>query len=372
MIMRRKTNFGISLCLGVIFLAGCRQEVKTDETYGYRFQGNTVEILDPGLKGHLEVREVEVIPYRKTVTTAGRVRPIPTQYAQIASPFAGRIVSCHVRMGQIVTKGTPLFEIVCPDFIEAQKDFYQAQSEKELAMKDLKRKEDLVSNGVSSQKELEEAQNALLIAEKEYENAQAALKVYQVEDLTEMTLGQPLVVKAPITGHLIENDVVTGQYVKEDADPVAVVADLSHVWISAQVKEKDIRFIKEDGNLEITVAAHPGKVIEGSIFHIEEEVDEDTRAIQVLSECGNEDESLKLGMFVTAKFVGDPVDMVQIPETALLQGVDDSFVFVKTGNDTFEMRPVKVENTGNGKAVISSGLVPGDSIIAKGGYYLKK
>ena len=74
-----------------------------------------------------------------------------------------------------------MFEISSPDFTTAQKEYFQALSLRELSKKDLKRKEDLIKNGVSSQKELEEAQNALLIADKEFENASAALEVYQVE-----------------------------------------------------------------------------------------------------------------------------------------------------------------------------------------------
>lgn len=68
----------------------------------------------------------------------------------------------------------------------------------------------MTKNGVSSQKELEEAQNVLLIADKEFENASAALDVYQVEHPGDMTLGQPLVVRSPISGEIIENNIVTG------------------------------------------------------------------------------------------------------------------------------------------------------------------
>ena len=80
----------------------------------------------------------------------------------------------------------------------------------------------------------------MLIADKEFENASAALEVYQVEHPENMILGQPLVVRSPISGEIIENNIVTGQYLKDDTEPVAIVADLSEVWIAAQVKEKDI------------------------------------------------------------------------------------------------------------------------------------
>ena len=274
-------------------------------------------------------------------------------------------------MGQEVVQGMRLFDITCPDFTAAQKDYFQALSTFELAKKDLQRKKDLSLNGVSSQKELEEAQTALLIAEKDLENSEAALRVYQEDNLDEMKLGQPLIVRAPISGLLIENNIVTGQYLKDDVDPVAVIADLSHVWVSAQVKEKDIRFIKEGDRLSIDVTAYPGVQLEGKVFHVEEELDEDTRSIQVLSICKNENEMLKLGMYVTVCFNSETVDMPVIPETALLQGVDSNYVFVQTAPDTYVRRNVTVEASTEQGAVIRKGLRSGERIITRGGYCLK-
>lgn len=311
------------------------------------------------------------MPYSKEVVTAGTVQAIPTQFAYVAPPFSGRVMKSCVRLGQQVTEGTPLFEISSPDFTAAQKDFFQARLARELAQKDYRRKKDLIENGVSSQKELEEAENALLIADKEYENAVAALRVYQVDNPENMTLGQPLVVRAPINGNILENNIVTGQYLKDDSEPIAVVADLSKVWITAQVKEKDIRFIREGNKLDIEISAFPGKRIEGTVFHVEESVDEGTRSIRVLSVCDNRDEKLKLGMYTTMHFLSEPADMVHIPDKALLQGEKDSYVYVQTAADTYVRRPVEVEVSKNGLAVITDGLAMGDKVISEGGYYLK-
>ena len=235
----------------------------------------------------------------------------------------------------------------------------------------MKRKEDLIKNGVSSQKELEEAQNALLIADKEFENASAALRVYQVDNLGEMILGQPLIVRSPISGVVIKDNIVTGQYLKDDTEPIAIVADLSEVWITAQVKEKDIRFINEGSSLDIEISALPGTVIKGNVYHVEEAVDEETRSIQVLSVCDNSGGHLKLGMYTTMHFLSAPVEQIQIPEKALLQGEKDSYVFVQIAPLVFVRTSVTVETTENGIAVISEGLRPGDKIISEGGYYLK-
>ena len=371
MIMMKCNILLFGLLCGGCLLTGCRQPMEKAENLTYKIEGDTVMLIGNNWANNLKITDVESVSYSKEIVTAGTIQPIPTQYANIAPPFAGRVVKSCVRMGQQVRKGEPLFEIICPDFTAAQKDFFQAKSACDLARKDLQRKNDLIRNGVSSQKELEEAQNALLTAEKDFENAQAALHVYQVENLGAMTLGQPLVVRAPISGTLVESNIVNGQYLKDDCDPIAVVADLSNVWVSAQVKEKDIRFIEDGDSLDIEVAAFPDKMIKGVVMHVEDAVDEDTRSICVISECGNDNEQLKLGMYTTVHFRSAPQQVLQVPETSLLQGIDGNYVYVQTAPAIFVKRPVEVETTSCGKAIISHGLLAGEKIISEGGYYLK-
>lgn len=369
--MRMKKRMLHLILLAMLLLAGCKKSVEEKESGNYQHRGDTVIVANPILNEKLKVAEVQLLPYSKEVVTAGTVQAIPTQFAYVAPPFSGRVMKSYVRLGQQVQEGTPLFEISSPDFTTAQKDFFQARLSRELAQKDFRRKKDLTENGVSSEKELEEAENTLLIAEKEYENALAALRVYQVDEPEKMVLGQPLMVRAPITGNVIQNNIVTGQYLKDGSEPIAVVADLSKVWITAQVKEKDIRFIREGNKLDIEVSAFPGKHIEGTVFHVEESVDESTRSIRVLSICDNREEMLKLGMYTTMHFISEPAGMIHIAEKALLQGEKDSYVYVQTAENRYVSRPVEVEIVKEGLAVIASGLGEGERVISEGGYYLK-
>ncbi|MCD7978599.1 MAG: efflux RND transporter periplasmic adaptor subunit [Tannerellaceae bacterium] len=366
-----KKNLFCNLCLLTLILTGCNGHPEEEQGAAYKFVGNTVYV-DPGsvLKEKLKTVTVEEELYSKEIITAGTIQPIPTQYAYIAPPFAGRVSKSYISLGQAVRGNTPLFEVISSDFIEAQKEFFQAQSERELALKDMRRKEDLFRNGVSSQREMEEAVNLLSIAEKEYENARAALQIYHV-DVDQMVLGQPMVIRSPISGTVIENNLVTGLYLKDDAEPVAIVADLSQVWITAQVKEKDLRFIHVRSEMDIHVPAYPGKEIKGKVFHMDEAIDEETRSVKVLSVCDNQENLLKLGMYVTIHFTDEPRDQVVIPEKSLLQDEKTTYVFVAQSADVYVKTPVELDVTKDGKAFITSGLKKGDVIISEGGYYLK-
>lgn len=82
----------------------------------------------------------------------------------------------------------------------------------------------------------------------------AALKVFQLEP-DDLVLGQPLIVRSPIAGEIVTDRIVIGQYIKEDAEPVAVIANLSKVWVAAHVKEKDMRMIQSLDSVEVRLLA---------------------------------------------------------------------------------------------------------------------
>ena len=354
-----------------LVFASCKQVVETQTTIPYQFTGDTVRIFDQRLlheKVKLNTVTQELVA--REVSTAGIIQAIPTQYAYIAPPFAGRVVQSHIKLGEQVEKNTPLFEIISSDFTTAQKDFFQADSDCALARIQLQRQQDLVANGVGSQKELEEATNALFLADKEYENAYTALQVFQT-DPKQMKLGQPLIVRAPIAGEVIKNKLVTGQYLTNESDHVAVVADLSKVWVVAQVKEKDIRYIQVGDQMDIQIAALPDEPLKGKVYYMDGSIDLDTRSVQVLSVCDNSEGHLKLGMYATVHFTDQPRPHLVVPEKAILQGEESSYVLVQKGDASFVRTAVEVVVTRDGKAVLKSGLNVGDVVISEGGYYLK-
>ncbi len=361
----------IVLCIGLaMLLASCASKPKEQTGNNYIVRQDTVIIPDhSNLTAKLKLASVQSEPYKLRMTTAGTVKAIPTQYAEIASPFPGRVLRSSTKLGMKVTPETPLFEISSPDFMSAQKQFFQAKSQYDLTSQVLKRQQDLMKHGVTSQKDLEEAQTAFDIAKKEYENAVISIKIFKA-DPDKLSLGQPLVVRSPIVGEVIDNKIVTGQYIRDDGASVATVAELSKVWIVGQVKEKDIRFIHELDECEIAIAALPEKHIKGKVYHVNEIVDENTRSVQVLIECNNADHTLKPGMYVTVNFIDAPADAILIPAKAVLQMNDLSFVFVETSPGKYLKRKVETAGTEENRIVIRSGLNNGDKIVTEGGFYL--
>ena len=349
--------------------AACHS-VKEDAITTVAPQGDTITLpAGSALKNRIKINAVLSTPYSREVSTAGTVKAIPTQYAEIAPPFQGRVTKSYLRLGMKTQVETPLFEISSPDFIAAQKVFFQEKTQLQQAERTWKRQQDLMNNGVGTQKDLEEAQTAYEVEKKEYENAVMGIRIFKVNP-EQLSLGQPLVVRAPVAGEVIENKVVLGQFIKDDASSVATIADLSGVWVSGQVKEKDIRFIHTGDECTIEVVALPGVPLKGKVYHVNAVVDEDTRSVSVLIAVPNTDHALKPGMYVTVNFMDHPVPTLLIPATALLQANDAPYVFVAASNGQYVKRPVTTNGTTNNQVVVTAGLQAGDRIVTEGGFYL--
>jgi membrane fusion protein, heavy metal efflux system len=329
-------------------------------------------ILIPGnhdLTDKIRTVRVKPEPYHKKIITSGIVKAIPNNYAEIASPFSGRITRSFVSLGQKVNVGAPVFEISSPEFFEAGKAYYQSKQEMQLAEKNLKRQKDLLANGVGIQKDVEEAEVTYVLAKRDFENSNASLKVYHVDpDL--LVLGQPLIVRSPIKGEVVENNIVIGQYLKDDAEPVAIVAELSTVWVIGQLKEKDINSVHRSDEVEIRLTGMPEVPIKGKVFHIGELLDEATRSVQIYILCENGDRIMKPGMFVTTRFSINPGNVIMIPAGSLYQMEESSFVFVFLGDDKYVKRCVEADGTDSNRVIIKSGLSPFEEIVTEGGSLL--
>ena len=358
------------LCLTGMMCYACTSQQKEQENQEFSVSGDTIVVSSESpIAKKLKISEVQKELHETTFTVSGIVKAIPNHYAEIASPFAGRVTRSFIRLGQKVDKGSPLFEISSPDFFETGKVYYHAKQEMERASKHLRREQDLYAHKVSAQKEVEEAEVNYELKKKDYENALAALKVFQIEP-DQLVLGQPMIVRSPISGEIVKNNIVIGQFMKDDADPVAVVADLNEVWVAANVKEKDMSLLSSLKKVEISLVSQSNQTFSGTIYHINEMLDEDTRSVEVLVACDNKERLMKPAMYATVKLTDEPAESILIPTSAILQEEEQAYVLVSSGNNKFLKRKVETSATDGDKSVITSGLQSGEKYVSDGAFYL--
>ncbi|MDR2473498.1 MAG: efflux RND transporter periplasmic adaptor subunit [Tannerella sp.] len=365
-------NKYIITILSILLLCACTTGTGDEKTNNsFTVEGETVTIAEGSPIEHkIKLQTVVATDYSATFRTNGTVQALPSHYAEVAAPFAGRITKSFVRLGQQVAKGAPVFEIMSPEFNEISKSYFQAKQELSLAHKNAARERDLSANNVGSAKALEEAETNYELKQKDYENALAMLRYYQIDSET-ITAGQPLIVRTPVAGEVVSSKIVIGHFIKEDAEPLVTVADLSLVRIAALVKENCFGNIRHGDRVEVFTNAHPDIAIKGTIYYIGKKLNEETRSLEVTVECDNADQYLKLGMFCDVHFLSNPEKAIILPATAVMQEQDSDFVLIESGKRTYQRRKVKTETAGNNDNIrILSGLKEGDKVIVEGGIYL--
>jgi cobalt-zinc-cadmium efflux system membrane fusion protein len=317
----------------------------------------------------IKLHTVAAQNYSAGFNTTGTVKAIAGHMAEVAPPFDGRVRQSFVRLGQKVGAGAPLFALHSAGFFEATKSYFQTLQTMKMKASNLQRQQDLVRNGVGVAKELEEAETDYEVASRDYENATATLRMFNVNP-GDVSMGEALRVVSPIAGEVVRADIVIGQYVRSDAAPLVVVAELGSVWVVAQVKEKYISAIRAGDRVEVRTDANPGEVTVGHVSHISELLDEETRSVQVLITCDNKDRRLKPGMFAGIRFINRPCPAMLVPSTALLQAEEDAYVFVQAGEGEYVKRMVKTATASLSESLVTEGLQAGEVIVSEGGIYL--
>ncbi len=352
----------IFVLLALVFLPQLRREL-AEETPLQHYEKLEGEIFIPEhspLRERIVVSEVAAENVQRQVSAPATVEANPSKRANIFPPAGGRIVRLYVNMGQSITAGQPLFEIYSPEAAEIQTDFVSAKSALALAERELRRKEELHERGITPLRELEEVRTEFEIALSEKKGA--SLKM-QIMGFSEDDIGKPLIVRSPINGRLVDLAVAPGEFIAEPEEPLMIIADLSNVWVTASIQEKDIRFVSPGGKAKARFSAYPEVAYEGTVLFVSDILDEDTRTTKVRIEFENEDRRLKPGMFSYVNFFSSPEPAIVVPAKAVLQRRDFNYVYIETAPYTFKTRKVITGETIDDKIVILHGLTENEPVI---------
>ena len=330
-------------------------------------KGDTVFVSkQTELFGKLKLQQLSSQAIAGTLKSRGVVEIPPAQQAFITLPFSGRITKVYVKLGQQVKAGAPLFEMQSPEFILSQKEFFKAKAEEQTARIHWKRQKQMYDHELISLRDYELSKLEYEQAHQEYVQAKKALEVFQM-DTSKLTLGQPLLVKAPIHGEIIEQLLVVGSYIKEEDMTAIRIAQLENIWISAQLKEKDMPNLSD--LVSATLINHDSLAVD--IYYISPEIKTDNRSVSILLAAKNPKGVLKPGMFVDVEFKLKSANRLLLPASAILQQGLQSYVYMQGAADSiFIRREVQTAAVYGDQIEIKSGLNEGTQILADGAFYL--
>jgi membrane fusion protein, heavy metal efflux system len=316
------------------------------------------------------------------IVSPGRVESNPNRVSRVVLPVPGRLAKVLVKLGDRITAGQPLLELESPDveaamssYLQAEGGVTQAKAILVKAQRDQERAADLYSHKAIAQKEVLSAESTMTQAQAGLEQAEAqreqVLRRLQLLGLKPGVFGQKLIVTAPSSGKVLEMNAAQGEYRNDISAPLMTIADLSTVWVTANIPENNIRLIQVGGKIKITLLAFPGVTFQGQIRRIADTVDPQTRTVKVMAELENLDGRFRPDMYGEVRYIASIKESPAAPVGAVIQTDEGPAVFVEKTPGEFRRTLIKVGQLTDGKIPVFSGVQPGDRIVVDGVMLLK-
>ena len=312
-------------------------------------------------------------------TAVGTIDFNENMLVQVFSQYPGKILKAFFNIGDDVKQGEVLFTIDSPDLLQAESTLLGAAGVLELQKRTLARATGLLKAGGSAQKDVDQATSDQQTAEGNFKAAKDSVRIFGKTDeeieriLSERKVDSTLVVPSPISGRVVTRSAAPGFLTQPGNAPAPFsVADISTMWMIANVVETDAPAYKVGQEVEVSVPAYPDTVFKGHVTTVGSIIDPNTHRQLVRSEIEDPQHLLRSGMFASFVIhVGDPVRSPAVPADGVVREGDGTMtVWVTTNNRHFVRRTVKIGLRQDGWVQILEGLSAGETVVTDGAVFL--
>jgi cobalt-zinc-cadmium efflux system membrane fusion protein len=326
----------------------------------------------------IQLVTIQPVSFRPVVEATGNIAFNGDRSTQVLSPVSGPATRVVVNPGAVVTRGQPLAYVSSPDFASAVADYRKAQTAFRNAKRIADRDSALFKNDALARADLEQAQADLAAAEADLEAAVQNMRALGVEESQIEAIQQgrtaPIqaIIRAPIAGTVVEKLIADGQLLAAGSTPCFTIADLSTMWIMANVFANDLRDVSAGQPVDIITDISQAP-IPGRVDYIAALADPGTKAVSVRIVASNKDQLLRRDMFVRVQIKsGHEHRGILVPVSSVLR--DDQnlpYVFVSAGQNSYARRRIDLGTRVGDKYEITSGLNAGDQVVADGALFLQ-
>jgi cobalt-zinc-cadmium efflux system membrane fusion protein len=372
-----QTFLSMSLLAGLVFLSiGCSGVGNSPDPADAK--PKTIS-LSADQRDKVQIESVKVSSFHRSIETTGTVAFNSDRATQVIAPMSGPVSRILVKIGDKVRAGAALATVSSPDFAAAvsayRKSLAAAENARNIADLDQK----LYEGGGTSRREWEQAQTDAISAEADRDAALQQLHALGVDNKTiddiknkRTVSGGLAVIRSPLTGTVVEKLITPGQLVEAGSTPAFTIADMSSVWVMANIFENDLSAVGIGDPADIVTSA-TSQAIHGKVDYIAALVDPNTRAISVRILTPDPDEILKKDMYVRVSIHSQKESSgLLVPVSAILRDDENlPFVYVENSDHSFSRRRVTTGiRSGDGEE-ITDGLKEGDQIVVEGGLFLQ-
>jgi RND family efflux transporter MFP subunit len=300
---------------------------------------------------------VDVRPLSRTLRAVGVVEFDETRMAYVSPKFGGWAERLYVDFtGQSVREGQPLLAIYSPELIAAQEELLLAADM-------------LESVGASR------VDNVAGAASDLYASARRRLEYWdisgeQIERLLDTReVRKTLTLQAPVSGVVMQKDVFPGQSF-EPGRNLYMIADLSEVWVMAEVFEADAALVREGMRVDVAVEALPGRAFSGRVEYVYPTLEDRTRSMRARVALANPGTLLKPGMYATVRLSANLGDALTVPSSAVLYTGERTVTFVDMGGGSLMPHEIQLGARGGDLVQVLSGVEPGQRVVTSAQFLL--
>jgi cobalt-zinc-cadmium efflux system membrane fusion protein len=368
------------LLLGLLGASQCKPEAKPapKSTAPVSTGVPIIRLSEAGLQAaDLQMERVQARPYKRSLRVSGVVKPDPNRLVDVSSLIPGRAVDVLVNIGDRARPGQVMARVDSTELGLAQSDYLKSQAHLGVAEKALERARQLLEAKVIGTGEFQRREGDTLAARADHRAAKERLVLLGMteQEIAQLARTQQInsraSIRSPLEGAVIERHVNLGEVI-DPRTKLFVVADLSRLWVMADVHEKDIPQVQLGLPVQIQVTPYPDQIFNGVVVHIGEVIEAATRTVKVRTEVPNPDGRLKPEMFATVMIVTTTEDRVlAVPTLAVQKDRGHDIVFVQTDKTQFQPREVTLGEPSGDYVPVLKGLAEGDQIVTKGSFILK-
>jgi membrane fusion protein, heavy metal efflux system len=365
------------LVAALMTMAGCAG--KSDDGAATASVTATNITLTPDQRKNIGLHTVARSQFQRTVDATGSVDFDNEHATAVLAPISGPVSRLLVDMGDRVKKGDPLAIVDSPDFATAISTYRKALTTAHTARRLADLEKDLVEHEGVARREEDQAQTDAANAEADLEAARQGLISLNVDPQTIKAVEQGRsvshidgVIRSPIAGTVVDRQITSGQLLQAGTTPAFTVADLSRVWVMAQVSASDLPSVSLGDTADVLPAAD-SKGVAGKVANISSLVNPDTRLVPVRVVVDNPQGLLRKQMYVSVKIHSrQEMDGLLIPVSAILRDEENlPFVYVVQHDGSFARRSVTVGYRTGDQFDITSGLQVGDQVVVDGGIFVQ-
>lgn len=387
--MSRKFLYA-AIASAALVLPACRGEDRADppEDAGSHPEhgdaGEHEEIVrlgDAAVKSaRLQVGKPEMKALQQTVTAPASLTLAQSGTARIAARVPGRIAELHVQPGDVVKKGQALAVVESPEVGTLRADYLAAATKTRVARSNFERERRLLDKGISSEREMRQAEEAWVAARADREAADDKLHTLGLseDEIRKLVAsasheGARFPLRSPIAGTVLEVNAAPGESIEPTAN-LFTVGRLEELWALLQVPEGDALHVRKGQQVTFTLQAAPDQKFQGVVDYVGAVIDPRTRTTQVRVVIPNETGRLKPGMFATGEIAagdGDAPQRPVVPRESVQTVEGRDVVFVQAGPNQFKPVPVRLGTATTSQVEIVEGLQGDEPVVVGGAFILK-